>query len=79
MNAAAAVPMPAPAAMKQNWVVNGVDLIHKYTDPTEVEIIITNAGGAPVEPFTYQCLLLSFAMVGGAVVKTATGRKGSTF
>jgi hypothetical protein len=43
--AAVAMPVPTPAARKESWVVNGVAFIHKYTDPTEVDITITNAGG----------------------------------
>jgi hypothetical protein len=30
---------------KASWVVKGVSLTHKYTDPTDVDITITNAGG----------------------------------
>jgi hypothetical protein len=31
--------------MKASWVVRGVFLTHKYTDPAQVDITITNAGG----------------------------------
>jgi hypothetical protein len=44
---------PAPAPKKASWVVRGVSLTHKYTDPTEVDITITNAGG---EPISENCL-----------------------
>jgi hypothetical protein len=41
---AAAGPVPADPARKACWVVRGVFLTHKYTDPAEVDITITNAG-----------------------------------
>jgi hypothetical protein len=41
--AAAAVPVPVPAK-KASWVVRGVPMAHKYTDPVEVDITITNGG-----------------------------------
>jgi hypothetical protein len=41
--AAAAVPVLVPAK-KASWVVRGVPMAHKYTDPIEVDITITNGG-----------------------------------
>jgi hypothetical protein len=38
-------PDPPPPPKKASWVVRSVSLTHKYTDPTEVDITITNAGG----------------------------------
>jgi hypothetical protein len=40
----AAMQVAPPAA---SWVVRGVFLTHKYTDPTHVDITITNAGARP--------------------------------
>jgi hypothetical protein len=41
---AAAEPLPAIPAKKASWVVRGVFLTHKYTDPAEVDVTISNAG-----------------------------------
>jgi hypothetical protein len=38
------VPLPTIPAKKASWVVRGVFLTHKYTDPTQVDITATNAG-----------------------------------
>jgi hypothetical protein len=39
-------PVTQPQGAKEpSWVVRGVFLTHKYTDPTPVDITVTNAGG----------------------------------